>query len=316
MPRNLPADIILTTPQWFEECLKRGCTVFDFPSGHRPRNVEKLRSGSICLVLVKPRPKAPRSEWAFVGEFTVKDVKLVRGEEFRERYASRAVEATIPFPRLGEASWVIEFEKLVKYERPVKLSECSDVRTSTSERPVSEWAIRGFMYIKPEDSLGFVDAIRRKSRRELSLELKVLQEAREVLRRHEEGEVINLVASMIESSDRCFDFVDRELHNIRELLEAIKPWYRGLDEERELAFLEGRLKPLKDKAKPFLSMLKKREIRGLGYLSFDEVLYVTREAIVTVESVEKLWRRVERVAQALLRQAEAFEQRMRELEGG
>ena len=77
---------------------------------------------------------------AFVGEFTVKDVKLVRGEEFRERYASRAVEATIPFPRLGEASWVIEFEKLVKYERPVKLSECSDVRTSTSERPVSEWA--------------------------------------------------------------------------------------------------------------------------------------------------------------------------------
>jgi len=80
--------------------------------------------------------------------------------------------------------------------------------------------------------------------------------------------------------------------------------------------LEGRLKPLKDKAKPFLSMLKKREIRGLEYLSFDEVLYMTREAIVTVESVEKLWRRVERVAQALLRQAEAFEQRMRELEGG
>jgi len=38
----------------------------------------------------------------------------VRGEEFRERYASRAVEATIPFPRLGEASWVIEFEKLVE----------------------------------------------------------------------------------------------------------------------------------------------------------------------------------------------------------
>jgi len=63
-------------------------------------------------------------------------------------------------------------------------------------------------------------------------------------------------------------------------------------------------------------VLKKREIRGLEYLSFDEVLYVTREAIVTVESVEKLWRRVERVAQALLRQAEAFEQRMRELEGG
>jgi hypothetical protein len=55
--------------------------------------------------------------------------------------------------------------------------------------------------------------------------------------------------------------------------------------------LENRLKPLKDKAKPFLSMLKKGEIR-VEELSFDEVLYVTREAVVTVESVEKLWRRV------------------------
>jgi hypothetical protein len=161
-----------------------------------------------------------------------------------------------------------------------------------------------------------VEAIRKKSRREVSLELKVLQEAREVLRRREEGEVINLVASMIESSGRCFDFVDRELHNIRKLLEAIKPWYRGLDEERELESLEGRLKPLRDKAKSFLLLLREGRIRGLEYLSFDEVLYVTREAIVTVESVEKLWRRVERVAQALLKQAEAFEQQMRELEGG
>jgi hypothetical protein len=130
------------------------------------------------------------------------------------------------------------------------------------------------------------------------------------------SEVINLVASMIESSGRCFDFVDRELHNIRKLLEAIKPWYRGLDEERELESLEGRLKPLRDKAKSFLLLLREGRIRGLEYLSFDEVLYVTREAIVTVESVEKLWRRVERVAQALLKQAEAFEQQMRELEGG
>ena len=113
--------------------------------------------------MARPRPGAPRSEWAFVGEFTVKDVKLVRGEEFRERYASRAVEAEIPFPEPGESSWIIEFENLVKYQRPVKLSECDDVRTSTSRKPMSEWVILGFTYIKPEDAFRVVEAIRGKA---------------------------------------------------------------------------------------------------------------------------------------------------------
>jgi hypothetical protein len=90
----------------------------------------------------------------------------------------------------NQSERVIEFEKLVEYEGPVKLSECSGVRTSTSERPVSEWAIRGFMYIKPEDSHGFVEAIRKKSRREVSLELKVLQEAREIRRREADWKFI------------------------------------------------------------------------------------------------------------------------------
>jgi hypothetical protein len=163
MPENLPAGIVLTSLQWFEECLRRGCTVFDFPPSRDPRNVKKLRPGSICLILARPRPGAPRSEWAFVGEFTVKDVKLVRGEEFRERYASRAVETEIPFPEPRESSWIIEFENLVKYERPVRLSECDDVRTSTSRRPMSEWVILGFTYIKPEDASRVVETIRRKA---------------------------------------------------------------------------------------------------------------------------------------------------------
>jgi hypothetical protein len=164
MPENLPAGIVLTSLQWFEECSRRGCAVFDFPPGRDPRSVKKLRPGSVCLILARPRPGAPRSEWAFVGEFTVKDVKLVRGEEFRERYASRAVEAEIPFPEPGESSWIIEFENLVKYDRPVKLSECDDVRTSTSRKPMSEWVILGFTYIKPEDASRVVEAIRRKAR--------------------------------------------------------------------------------------------------------------------------------------------------------
>jgi len=165
MPEDSPAGIVLTTLRWFEECLRRGCKVFHFPPNRRP-NVKGLRPGSVCLVLAKPHSKAPRREWAFVGELTVKDVKLVGGEEFKERYASRAVEIEIPFPKPREASWVIEFENLVKYDRPVKLAECGDVKTSTSKKPMSEWIIFGFTYIKPEDAPSVVEAIRRKARRE------------------------------------------------------------------------------------------------------------------------------------------------------
>jgi hypothetical protein len=78
MSENLSAAIVLTNPRWFNECLRRGCTVFDFPPNRSPRNVEKLRPGSVCLVLVRPQPGAPKSKWAFVGEFTVRDVNLAR----------------------------------------------------------------------------------------------------------------------------------------------------------------------------------------------------------------------------------------------
>uniref|UniRef100_A0A7J3ZIH2 EVE domain-containing protein n=1 Tax=Fervidicoccus fontis TaxID=683846 RepID=A0A7J3ZIH2_9CREN len=158
------AGIILTTLQWFEECLRRECKVFYFSPNSRP-NVRGLQSGSTCFVLAKPHFKAPRGEWAFVGELTVKDVRLVRGEEFGD-YASKAVEVGAPFPRPGEASWVIEFEEVVRYDRPVKLAECNDIRTSTSRKPMSEWVILGFTYIRPEDAPSVVEAIRRKARGE------------------------------------------------------------------------------------------------------------------------------------------------------
>jgi hypothetical protein len=160
MPEK-PAGIILTSFKWFEECLRRKCTVFHFSPNRNP-NVKKLSPGSICLILSMPYPRAPRSEWTFVGEFTVKDVRLVKGQEFGE-YASRAVEIEVPFPKLGESSWIIEFENLVKYDRSVKLSECDGIRTSSSRRPLSEWKITGFTLIKPEDASGIVEAIRKKA---------------------------------------------------------------------------------------------------------------------------------------------------------
>jgi hypothetical protein len=159
MSASLPACIVLTTQQWFEECFKRRCTVFQFPPNSNPRGVNKLSNGSTCLILARPRPGAPREEWVFLGEFTVKNVRLVGGEDFHV-YASRAVIVEeVPPPKPGESSWIIEFESLTRYKRPVKLAEC-DVRTSTSEKPLKDWVILGFTFIRPEDAGKVVGYIR------------------------------------------------------------------------------------------------------------------------------------------------------------
>ena len=104
MSAGLPAGIVLTTQEWFEECFKRRCTVFHFPPNRSPRGVNKLSNGSICLILARPRPGAPREEWVFLGEFTVKNVRLVGGKEFHA-YASKAViVGEAPPPKPGESS--------------------------------------------------------------------------------------------------------------------------------------------------------------------------------------------------------------------
>jgi len=159
---NLPAGIILTSMEWFERCLIKQCTVFHFPSGRKPK-VKSLAPGSTCLILVRPSRGTPREEWIFVGELVVKSVKLVSGKEFQDKYASRAVEIDILFPKPREKAWIIEFEQLVKYERPVKLKECTDIKTSTSKKPLSDWKIVGFTFIRPVDAHRVVEAIRRKA---------------------------------------------------------------------------------------------------------------------------------------------------------
>ena len=160
MPANYGC-IILVTREWFDRCLERGCTVYCLPPGHMPR-VGKLTPGSLCLVLAKSG-RTPRTEWAFVGEFTVRGLKYVKGEEFHA-YAPRAVEVPgAPFPRPGEVSWVIEFDSLVRYPRPVRLGDCTDVRTSTSLVPMSRWRILGFTLIRPSDVARVVEAVRAKA---------------------------------------------------------------------------------------------------------------------------------------------------------
>jgi hypothetical protein len=160
MSAGLPACIVLTTQQWFEECFKRRCTVFHFSPNRNPRGVDRLSNGSVCLILARPRPRAPREEWVFLGEFTVKNVRLVGGEEFHA-YASKAViVGEAPPPKPGESSWIIEFESLTRYKRPVRLVEC-DVRTSTSRKPLKDWAILGFTFVRSEDAGKVVRYVRK-----------------------------------------------------------------------------------------------------------------------------------------------------------
>jgi len=160
MSAGLPACIVLTTQRWFEECFKRRCTVFHFPPNRNPRGISRLSSGSTCLILARPRPRAPREEWVFLGEFTVKNVRLVGGEEFHA-YASKAViVGEAPPPKPGESSWIIEFESLTRYKRPVRLVEC-DVRTSTSRKPLKDWAILGFTFVRSEDAGKVVRYVRK-----------------------------------------------------------------------------------------------------------------------------------------------------------
>jgi hypothetical protein len=65
----------------------------------------------------------------------------------------------LPHPKPGESSWIIEFKSLTTYRRPVKLAEC-DVRTSTSRKPLKDWAILGFTFIKSEDAGKVVGYVR------------------------------------------------------------------------------------------------------------------------------------------------------------
>ncbi len=164
MSQNLYSCILLTLYRWFNECLERNCKVYHFPPGSNPRGIRSLSAGSVCLILAKPRPGAPRHEWFFVGEITVRDVALVRGNEFRAKYANFAVEIPeAPFPRDNEITWIIIFDKLIPYQRFVRLSECSDARASSSGKPLSEWLITGFTLISPEHSRTLIEAIKAKA---------------------------------------------------------------------------------------------------------------------------------------------------------
>jgi predicted transcriptional regulator len=147
-----PAGVILTKLCWLEEALKRSCSVYHFHPNSHPE-VEKLPPGSVCLL-------ADYSfEGEFVGEFTVKSVQKVAGEKFAA-YAERAIDVEEPFPKPGEYSWIIEFENLIKYDRPVKLSNWSTLKILIKRGRT--WA--GFIYLESKDASRVVEAVRMKAK--------------------------------------------------------------------------------------------------------------------------------------------------------
>ncbi|MGC8988465.1 hypothetical protein, partial [Infirmifilum sp.] len=155
--------IILTTRDWFDKCLKADCKVIHFPAGSDPRGIDKLTKGSVCLLLAKPSPKAPRSKWEFLGEFTVVKVDRVSASEFKKKYSKLAIESGgVPFPSGDQWCWVIQFSRLVKYGKLVKLGECGDI-VPQNRKPLSEWRIAGFTLIRPENTDVIINSIRDKA---------------------------------------------------------------------------------------------------------------------------------------------------------
>jgi len=164
MSQNLYSCILLTQYEWFNECLEKNCKIYHLPPGSNPQGINKLSAGSVCLILAKPRPGAPRHEWFFAGEIIVKEVALVKGKEFRAKYANLAVEIPkAPFPKDIERTWIIIFDKLIPYQRLVTLSECSDIKASDSGKPLSKWIITGFSLISPKHSRTLIETIRKKA---------------------------------------------------------------------------------------------------------------------------------------------------------
>ena len=148
------AAIVLAHEDWIEAASTGNIKIYDFPKERRPWQVTKLKKGSICIVMKYPKPHY------FVGEFTVEDVRLLGHEEYiRNETLMHKPQRLSP----GEKAYAIFFKNFRKYPMPVLKEVCTDIRTSTSKKPLSEWLITGITLIKPEDAPAFIDKIRKKA---------------------------------------------------------------------------------------------------------------------------------------------------------
>lgn len=134
--------ILLADRGWCDEASQGRIKVYDFKKPKK-RGIHALSSGSVCVVLTKARAGQPPIVY---GEFTVTEVREVNASE----YGRLAREGLIYNPqvlRSGDKRWIIVFDEFREYRRKVPKRELTDVKTSTSKKPISEWVITGLSYI-------------------------------------------------------------------------------------------------------------------------------------------------------------------------
>jgi uncharacterized protein YPO0396 len=142
-------------------------------------------------------------------------------------------------------------------------------------------------------------------------EPRTAQEIREIFQRHRERTSnIIPVTSIAESLIQHFDtFIEREIDDIHRQLEILEPWYPVSDEERELKELESKFEALRTKLRSLLIDVKGGKIKDLKELDLNVIM----DAFRMMDDVERLWDKVQRWSQSLLRQAEMFRQWLQEM---
>ncbi len=146
--------ILLAGREWCEAASSGRIKIYDFRKP-RKRSIYALGPGSVCVVVTKARANEPSIVY---GEFTVIEVKEVDANE----YNRLAREGLIYNPQIlspSEKRWIIRFDEFREYRRKIPKKKLTDVKTSTSEKPISEWVITGLSYIDEQA----LEGIRRKT---------------------------------------------------------------------------------------------------------------------------------------------------------
>ena len=146
--------ILLADREWCEAASSGRAKVYDFIRPRR-QGIHALGRGSVCVVMTKAEAGQPR---VIYGEFTVTDVREVDASEYKEL----AMKGLIYDPQTlkpGEKRWVIFFDEFREYSVKPRKDDLTDVKTSTSKKPISEWVITGLTYIDDQA----LEGIRRKA---------------------------------------------------------------------------------------------------------------------------------------------------------
>jgi hypothetical protein len=144
--------LVLADEDWCKAASSGKIKVYDFIK-ERKRGIYTLKPGSVCVVVEKAkRGKPPR----VFGEFTAVEIKEVDANEYNEL----AKKGYIHDPQILKPKgkrWIILFNNFIEYPNKVLKKDLKDVKTSTSNKPISDWVIMGLSYIDQQA----LDAIRR-----------------------------------------------------------------------------------------------------------------------------------------------------------